>query len=145
MSFFFCFVSKLPPGLLFKNENVDADMIDILQELHDKYLSVEKEIVNGEEVVTVLERIIFGGDWLADERAWNCKDVRSDGDTSFERLDGVISKVEDWHAIQILYEVGLTIYIIHASPREGVGKCHLNVINNHLLPFIILIKYSKQK
>ena len=80
-------------------------MIDILQELHDKYLSVEKDIVNGEEVVTVLERIFFGGDQLTDERAWNCKDARSDGDTSFG-LEGVISKVEDWHAIRILYQVG---------------------------------------
>ena len=28
-----------------------------------------------------------------------------DRDTSFERLEGVISKVEDWHAIRILWDV----------------------------------------
>lgn len=80
-------------------------MLDILQELHDKYLPVEKEDVDGEEIVTILERLFFGGDQLTDERAVNCKDARSDGDTSFERLEGFISKVEDWHAIRILYQV----------------------------------------
>ena len=80
-------------------------MIDILQELHDKYLPVAKQTVEGEEVVSILEHLFIGGDQLTDERANNCKAARSDGDTEFERLEGFISKVEDWHAIRILYQV----------------------------------------
>ena len=79
-------------------------MIDILQELHDKYLPVDKQTVEGEEVVSILEHL-FIGDQLTDERANNCEAARSDGDTEFERLEGFISKVEDWHAIRILYQV----------------------------------------
>ena len=80
-------------------------MIDILQELHDKYLTVNKQKVDGEEVVSILEHLFIGGDQMTDERANICKAARSDGDTKFERLEGFISKVEDWHAIRILYQV----------------------------------------
>ena len=80
-------------------------MIDILQELHDKYLPVDKQKVEGEEVVSILEHLFIEEDQLTDERANNCKAARSDGDTEFERLEGFISKVEDWHAIRILYQV----------------------------------------
>ena len=80
-------------------------MIDILQELHDKYLPVDKQKVEGEEVVSILEHLFIGGDRLTDERANNCKAARSDGDTKSEHLEGFISKVEDWHAIGVLYLV----------------------------------------
>ena len=80
-------------------------MLDILEDLHKKYLRIEKEDVNGREVVTILERVFFGGDQLTDERASHCTDAQCDRDTSFKRLEGVISKVEDWHAIRILWDV----------------------------------------
>lgn len=60
-------------------------MIDILQELHDKYLPVDKQTVEGEEVVSILEHLFIGGDQLTDERANNCKAARSDADTEFEK------------------------------------------------------------
>jgi len=80
-------------------------MIDIVQELHDKYLPVDKKEVEGEEVVSILEHLFIGGDELTDERANNCKAARSDGDTESEHLEGFISKIEDWHAIRVLYQV----------------------------------------
>ena len=96
---------QVPLGLLFKNKNINEEMIDILQELHNKYLPVDRHVINDEEVVTVLERLFLGGDQLTDERANNCKDARGDGDSRFERLEGFFSKVEDWHAIRLLYQV----------------------------------------
>ncbi len=80
-------------------------MIDILHELHCKYLPLEKHVIDGEEVVTILERLFFGGDQLTGERASNCKDARSDGDSKFERLKGLFSKVEVRHAVRLLYQV----------------------------------------
>ena len=80
-------------------------MIDIVQELHDKYLPVDKQEVEGEEVVSILEHLFIGGDQLTDERTNNCKAARSDGDSESEHLEGFISKVEDWHAIRVLYQV----------------------------------------
>lgn len=87
----FIFISnllQLPLGLLFKNENLNEEMIDILQELHDKYLPVDKQKVDRDEVVSILEHLFIGGDQLTDERANNCKAARSDGNTKFERLEG---------------------------------------------------------
>lgn len=97
----------MPLGLLFKNENKHEEMLDILQTLHDKYVPVARGIdsTTGMETVDVLEKLFFGGDRLTDERAEHCRDARSDGDNLFEKLLGVISKVEDWHAVRILYQV----------------------------------------
>ena len=60
---------QLPLGLLFKNENVNEELIDIVQELHDKYLPVDKKEVEGDEVISILEHLFIGGDQLTDERA----------------------------------------------------------------------------
>ena len=82
-------------------------MLDILQTIHDEYIPVERgtDRLTGEETVEVLEKVFFGGDQLTEERATNARDARSDGDNEFERLEGVIPKVEDWHASRILYQV----------------------------------------
>ncbi|KAK3743445.1 hypothetical protein QZH41_010912 [Actinostola sp. cb2023] len=108
---------QLPLGLLFKNENVNEEMIDILEELHQKYLPVKK--INpdeGDETTEVQERIFFGGDQFTEERARCCTDARSDGDTPYERLEGYISKVEDWHAIRILYQILYDIFYKDHQP-----------------------------
>ena len=97
---------QVPLGLLFKNENKNEEMLDILQYLHDKYVPVSRNTsATGEETVKVLEKLFFGGDQLTEERARNSTDARSDGDNEYERLEGLIPKVEDWHAIRILYQV----------------------------------------
>ena len=82
-------------------------MLDILQTIHDEYIPVERgtDRLTGEETVEVLEKVFFGGDQLTEERATNARDARGDGDNEFERLEGVIPKVEDWHASRILYQV----------------------------------------
>ena len=82
-------------------------MIDIIQDLHDKYLPVTRYNEGEEEIVDVKEILFFGGDQLTDERAGNAVDARSDGDTKFERLEGFLPKVEDWHAVRIIYQVVL--------------------------------------
>ena len=46
------FNMQVPLGLLFKSENINEEMIDILQELHNKYLPVDRDVINGEEVVS---------------------------------------------------------------------------------------------
>ena len=86
-------------------------MLDILQTIHDEYIPVGRgtDGLTGEETVEVLEKVFFGGDQLTEERATNARDARSDGDNEFERLEGVIPKVEDWHASRILYPVNTVL------------------------------------
>ena len=92
-------------GVLFKNENVNNEMIDILQYIHDNYLPCEKVENDEIESPSVIIQIFLGGDQLTEERAQNAQNGRADGDTTFERLQEVILKVEDWHACRILYQV----------------------------------------
>ena len=92
-------------GLLYKNENKNEEMIDILQELHDKYVPIHSYKKDDVEIKEILEKVYFGGDQLTEERSRNAAIARSDGDDPYERLEGVVPKVEDWHCIRILYQV----------------------------------------
>lgn len=47
-----------------------------------------------------------------EERARNAEDARGDGDTKYERLEGVDVKHEDWHAIRLIYQVRLCYHPI---------------------------------
>lgn len=51
----------VPLGLLFKNENKNEVMFNILQELHDKYVLFSESSLSRESSgKTVLEKIFFG-------------------------------------------------------------------------------------
>jgi hypothetical protein len=81
-------------------------MIDILEHIHSEYVPTQVIITeSGEEVTEVIESVLFGGDQLTEERGRNAKDARGDGDTTYERLEGVETKHEDWHAIRLIYQV----------------------------------------
>ena len=61
LSFFFV---QNPLGLLFKNENVNEEMIDIMMDIHSKYVPVA-EANNAETDITslrIVHRVFFGGD-----------------------------------------------------------------------------------
>ena len=47
---------QVPLGLLFQNENINEEMIDIPQQLHDKYLPTTKHVEEDEDIVTVNEK-----------------------------------------------------------------------------------------
>ena len=93
---------------MFRNENINEDMIEILKEIQSQYVPTQVyETPEGEENEArhVQDKIFFGGDQLTEERSRNAQLARRDGDSEFERLDGVIPKVEDWHAGRIIYQV----------------------------------------
>ena len=95
----------MPLGLIFQNENVTDEMIEIMEHIHQEYVPtaiVSSETGDHQEVV---QTIFFGGDQLTEERARTAKDARADGDTDFEKLEGLQAKHEDWHAIRLVYQV----------------------------------------
>jgi L1 cell adhesion molecule like protein len=92
--------------LLFKNENLNDEMVEILDELHNKYVPLKKVNPGLEDGDTEVHKaVFFGGDQLTEERARNSQNSRGEGDTTYERLEGLIPKVEDWHAIRLVYQV----------------------------------------
>ncbi|CAH3142597.1 unnamed protein product [Porites evermanni] len=59
---------------MFKNKKRNDDMIEILTELHEKYLPLLKTTDDsGNEQVEILQRLFFGGDQLTEERACNAR------------------------------------------------------------------------
>ena len=97
-------IHQVPLGLLLKNENKTEEMVEILEELHKQYVPISGSTKDTKSV-KIVEKVLFGGDQLTEERARNATDGRSDGDSEYERLEGLIPKVEDWHAKRILYQV----------------------------------------
>lgn len=80
-------------------------MVDILQEIQEKWIPHKKTVIDGETVDDVLHSVNFGGDQLTEERAINVQKAFLDGDFDAEKLLGPDPKHEDWHAKVTLYEV----------------------------------------
>ena len=86
----------------------------LLQELHSNYLPLQRHVIPGEEVVTILERLFFGGDQLKDERASNCKDAHSDGTQNSKSSRDSLVK----------WKIGMLFSLI-CFPRNGLA-CYIN-------------------
>ena len=82
--------------MLTKSEQVGDDMIDIMTHIH-KYVP---QSTNGKFIP-----VFFGGDQLTRERAGGAMDARLQASDPLGRLEGVMPKVEDWHALVCFYQV----------------------------------------
>ncbi|XP_061188750.1 uncharacterized protein LOC133196920 [Saccostrea echinata] len=80
---------QYPLGLYDCNETKTADVIKLLKELQQKYVPHR----DGE----ICEPVLFGGDRLTDERIQCAQEAMLNGNTSDDRLEGFISKIEDFH------------------------------------------------
>lgn len=107
--------TQVPLGVLFKSEQKNEDMLDIMKHVHTYVPMVQSTttattVVNGtdEEIHLVdqqIQPILFGGDQLTTERTRNLKNVVSNSDSSSDRLEGLIPVTEDLHAKMCLYQV----------------------------------------
>ena len=68
--------------------------------------------------------VFIGGNQLTCEWIRGAKKAQVQSTTYKERLEGIIEKVEDWHALQAHYQVGACIhnialytYTIYVSPE----------------------------
>ena len=82
--------------MLFKDENVNEDMLTILQTFHS-YLP---RLANGQ-----IDGQIFTGDELTVERAINVIAAVANGFTPEARLEGINLQIGDWHAAVKLLSV----------------------------------------
>lgn len=106
-------VVQVPLGVVMKNENRVADMVDILATLHQYIPQVEVETVvtvPGSSVadtvkVQSLHKVIFGGDQLTACRARGAQLSRDNAYDPAGRLEGFIPVSLDWHAKVCLLEV----------------------------------------
>ncbi|XP_065925165.1 uncharacterized protein [Magallana gigas] len=78
--------------LLDKNENLHDDIISILEHIHQKYIAHTLG-----EKAEVLERKVFGGDVLTNERAYTAQLAMQNCETDYYKLGGLIHRPEGLH------------------------------------------------
>ena len=84
---------QIPLGLITKNENLNEDMLDIMNDLQTKYCPDNDSF------------LFFGGDELTEERARNIQRARNDEIDMKELFGHLWPKNEDWHLIWTGYKV----------------------------------------
>lgn len=85
-----------PLGLFDTNETKTADMIQLLRDLQSRNVPFQND--------EIVESVFFGGDRLTDERVQCAQQSVLNGDTASSRLEGFISKIEDFHRLMNFLE-----------------------------------------
>ena len=99
-------------GVIFKNENENSEMMDILRQFHSylpRHVSEDKL-----EDDTQFDPQLFAGDQLSVERATNVKQSVSNGFTAEDRLEGITLQLGDWHTgLKILSVCIATVFFVY--------------------------------
>ena len=95
-------VSQVPLGVLLKAESKTEDVIDILSCVQ-QYTPIASD--------GRFQPILFGGDQLTRERAVHAQERKTQSPDMLARLQEVIPKSEDWHALVIFYRVLIMMII----------------------------------
>ena len=79
-------------GVINKNETKKDDMIDIVAHLH--------QYTPGHNLETeqTPAKVLSGGDYLTFERQKAAQSAKADGRNPSKRMEGLVSKMEDFHA-----------------------------------------------
>ncbi|XP_066924970.1 uncharacterized protein [Clytia hemisphaerica] len=119
---------QIPLGTYALNENRHEDMMEIIERIQERY---------GIQDETGKSFTFFGGDQLTEERSRTVQFARADGRTVEERLQGIIPKFEDWHAIRTGYESALKIFFNKESTADA-GTYLSNAISKLFVIFVVL-------
>ena len=66
------------------------------------------------------------------EEGSTCKAARGDGDTQYDRLEGGLTKHEDWHAIRLIYQGSTTLKHLDIILNKHLVFHYLNLHFHHL-------------
>ena len=104
-------MSQVPLGIMLLNENKLSEMCKIMESLQ-RYVPAIPDIRTFdvcEKHVRVEDSkfcdVLFGGDQLTVARTRGAAAIRSSHDTTFDRLEGLVPVIEDWHARVALVKV----------------------------------------
>ncbi|KAK3083023.1 hypothetical protein FSP39_011873 [Pinctada imbricata] len=112
---------QYPLGLFDTNENKTDEMIRLLKDLTDRYVPLDND--------NVADAVFFGGDRLTDERDQCAQVATKDSSTSKGRLEGFISKSEDFHRLMNLMEA---IFKLTYSTESAADPCTVHYYRNIL-------------
>ncbi|XP_069109674.1 uncharacterized protein [Argopecten irradians] len=109
-------------GLSDCNENKTAEVIKLLKEFQTKYVPFKNE--------DILEPVFFGGDRLTDERIQAGQQAMLNSDTRTGRLEGFISKIEDFHRLMNFLEaIARLTYSTESGSDQGTMYYFRNRLN----------------
>ncbi|WAR16340.1 LOW QUALITY PROTEIN: hypothetical protein MAR_030934, partial [Mya arenaria] len=112
---------QFPLGLFDCNENKIKDLIRHLQEMTKKYVPMK----NGE----IVEPFFFGGDRLTDERVQGAQMAMKNADTPLTRLEGFISKIEDFHRLMNFLEKSCHTELSKQAKEEQLHFTGISLID----------------
>ena len=92
------FILQTPLGILFKNKNVNEEMMSILQGFHEYLPNLGDDRFDGQ---------LFAGDQLTVERAVNMISSVSNCYSAEARLEGMHFQLGDWHAVVKFLDVSI--------------------------------------
>ena len=113
---------KVPLGLTLKNPAKVADMVDILDELHQyvqsSSITTVEDIPGQEEGESIcldcFHRILSYDDQLTVERIRGAQAVRLNSENGIMQLRGFILAVTDWHAKVSFFFLVITIIVSYS-------------------------------
>ncbi|XP_056013220.1 uncharacterized protein LOC125660287 [Ostrea edulis] len=113
---------QFPIGLFDCNETKTAEVIRLLKYMTEKYVPVQ----DGKMV----EEVFFGGDRLTDEKIQGAQQAMRNAATELQRLEGFISKIEDWHRMVNFMEAICKLTYNTTSQRDrGTAHYFRNMLN----------------
>lgn len=90
-------------GLEFLNSNKSIEMSQILDNVQRLYVPM----TNVDSEQKILEKVLFDGDQLTEERSRNAQSANAVADTEIDRLEGREPTFGDWQLKKNLYQVVL--------------------------------------
>ena len=133
-------------GIHLRNENKIDEMAEIMEHLQQYVPSkrtTESFVMPGSEEISLqidhFGHILFGGDQLTVARARGAQRIMSNSHNGFDRLEGLVPVVEDWHAKVTFMKVIFLLYVFMSSHtfRKGCTwtyPCYLIPCSVHV-PF----------
>ncbi|XP_062599089.1 uncharacterized protein LOC134260557 [Saccostrea cucullata] len=101
--------------LLDKSENKSEEMISILQHIHENYIAHTED-----DPPAVIEKRVFGGDVLTNERAYSAQMAMMNSHSDFFRLAGIIHRPEGLHRLMnFLLFIYQEFYKTSLAPEQG--------------------------
>lgn len=114
---------QFPLGLFDCNENKTQDVIRLMKKLTTKFVPLAE---NGD----VKDEVFFGGDRLTDERVQSAQQAMANAATPKDKLQGFISKIEDWHRMMNFMEAIYKLtYSSHSQTDRGTLCFFRNMLN----------------
>nr|XP_022307392.1 uncharacterized protein LOC111113418 isoform X2 [Crassostrea virginica] len=113
--------TQYPLGLRDCNEIKTQDVIQLLKDLSKRYVPCKDD--------SIVEPVFFGGDRLTDERIQSAQEAMKNADTPLERLEGFVSKIEDFHRLMNFLEA---IHKLTYNTQSGPDRCTVYYFRNVL-------------